>query len=246
MTGPSANPFPYPRRLWVRRLLRWLARRVLGLVARFEVQGQANLPAGGPLIVVANHFSIVDVVAMVAATDWPLEFLGGLQLVDAPWYLAWIPHVWGYYPVRRGAASREAMRASLAVLEQGGVLCIFPEAGSWAQVLRPARPGTALIAVESGAPVLPIGLDGMPDVIPGMRRLRRARATVQIGRPMGPFVVPGRGRARRQALDEIGDELMRAIAVLIPPAKRGVYSADARLRAEAAAVAEFPYHDLYG
>jgi hypothetical protein len=86
----------------------------------------------------------------------------------------------------------------------------------------------------------------MPDVIPGMRQLRRAHATVKIGQPIGPFMVPGRGRTRREALDEIGDELMRAIAALIPPAKRGVYSADARLRAEAAAVAEFPYHDLHG
>ena len=246
MPVTSTDHFAYPRRLLLRRILRWLARLVLGRVAHFRVLGRQNLPAEGPLIVVANHFSIVDVVAMVAATDWPLEFLGGLQLVDAPWFLAWIPQVWGYYTVRRGAASREAMRAAQAVLAQGGVLCVFPEGGSWAQVLRPARPGTALIAVQSGAPILPVGLAGMPDVIPGMRQLRRAEATVNIGTSIGPFSVAGKGRARRQALDAIGDEMMVAIAALIPADKRGVFSTDPQLRAEAAGVAEFPYHDLHG
>ena len=246
MSAAQQEKFPYPRRVVLRRILRFLARLALRTLATFKIEGRSNLPSSGPLIVVANHFSIVDVVAMVAATDWPMEFLGGAQLVDAPWFLEWIPKSWGYYEVRRGSASREAMRAAHAVLAQNGVLCIFPEGGSWAQVLRPARPGTALIAVQTGARVLPVGLDGMPDVIPGITGLKRPPATIRIGEVMGPFQVEGRGRARREALDEIGAEMMRAIAALIPPEKRGVFAEDPELRLAAKAVADFPYHDLNG
>ena len=246
MTAAQQENFPYPRRTFLRHIFRFLACRALGLLSRFNVHGRHNLPESGPLIVVANHFSIVDVVAMVAATDWPMEFLGGANLVDAPWFLEWIPKTWGYYEVRRGSASREAMRAAQAVLAQGGVLCIFPEGGSWAQVLRPARPGTALIAVQTGARILPVGLDGMTDVIPSISSFSRPPTTIKIGEPLGPFLVEGKGRARREALDQIGDEMMQAIAALIPAEKRGVYSEDPELRREAEAVAEFPYHDLNG
>ena len=244
--APKQNNFPYPRRRLIRHIFRFLARVALRVLSQFKIEGRENLPAKGPLIVIANHFSIVDVVAMVAATDWPMEFLGGAQLVDAPWYLEWIPQTWGYYTVRRGAASREAMRAAHAVLAQDGVLCIFPEGGSWAQVLRPARPGTALIAVQTGARVLPVGLDGMTDVIPGIGSFRRPPTNIKIGEVMGPYHVEGRGRARREALDEIGEELMGAIAQLIPAEKRGVFSDNPEIRAAAAEVAEFPYHDLNG
>jgi hypothetical protein len=66
-----------------------------------------------------------------------------------------------------------------------------------------------------------------------------------VGKPFGPFVTSGRGRQRRQELDEIGHEIMRQIATVIPAEQHGVYASDPKLRAEAEAVADYPYHDLY-
>jgi len=235
--------FPYPRRRLIRSLLRQLSHAAFAVLTDLQIIGQENLPGGGPLLVVANHFSYIDPVAMVRATPWPLEFVGGFQMPNAPASVTWIPKLWGYYPVFRGTGSRYALRAAEAVLAQEGVLGIFPEAGSWATVLRPPRPGAAFLAVRTGARLLPMGFDGLPDVFPRLRKGRRARVTVRIGKSFGPFHATGRGRARRQQLDAIGHEIMRRIAELIPPEWRGHYSEDPAVRAAAQGTEIYPWAD---
>jgi 1-acyl-sn-glycerol-3-phosphate acyltransferase len=235
--------FPYPRRRLIRALLQRLAHVAFAVLTDLQIIGQENLPKGGPLLVVANHFSFIDPVAMVRVAPWPLEFVGGFQMPNAPASVTWIPKVWGYYPVFRGTGSRYALRAAEAVLAQGGVLGIFPEAGSWATVLRPPRPGAAFLAVRTGAPILPMGFDGLPNVFPRLRKGRRARVTIRIGRPFGPFHATGRGRTRRQQLDEIGHEIMQRIAELVPPEQHGHYSDDPDIRAAAQGTEIYPWAD---
>ncbi len=241
---PHTETYPYPRFLKRRAVFRFLSKIAFGLLCDLEIIGQENLPAGGPLIIVGNHFHFGDTAAMVRITPWPIEFLGGHFLIDAPFYLKWIPNTWGYYHVRRGSASRDAMHAAQAVLAQNGVLVIFPEGGSWAEVLRPARPGTAYIATRSGAPILPVGLDGVPEIFRALPKGKRAKVTMRIGEPFGPFTAAGRGRECREALDEIGHEIMRQIQALIPPEKHGFYAADPKLREAAQEAAVYPWGDL--
>jgi len=237
------DKFPYPRRRLIRSLLRQLSHVAFAVLTDLQITGQENFPKEGPLLVVANHFSFIDPVAMVRVAPWPLEFVGGFQMPNAPASVTWIPKVWGYYPVFRGTGSRYALRAAEAVLAQDGVLGIFPEAGSWATVLRPPRPGAAFLAARTGAPILPMGFDGLPDVFPRLRKGRRARVTLRIGRPFGPFHATGRGRVRRQQLDEIGHEIMQRIAELIPPERRGHYSDDPAVRAAAQGTEVYPWAD---
>lgn len=236
--------FSYPRRRLLRLALRRLAHLAFAVLADLQITGQENLPRGGPLLVVANHFSYIDPVAMVRATPWPIEFVGGFQMPFAPASLTWIPKVWGYYPVHRGSVSRDALRAAETVLAQGGVLGIFPEAGSWATVLRPPRPGAAFLAVQTGARILPMGFDGLTNIFPGLRRGRRARAKVRIGKPFGPFRATGRGRTRRQQLEAVGDDIMRHISELIPSEQRGYYSDDPAIRAAARGTEVYPWADV--
>lgn len=232
---------PCSRRRLVRRLLRLLSHLAFGVLTDLQIVGTENLPKGGPLLVVGNHFSFIDPVAMVRATPWPLEFVGGFRMPNAPASVTWIPKVWGYYPVFRGTGSRRALRASEAVLAQAGVVGIFPEGGNWATVLRPPRPGAAFLAVRTGARILPMGFDGLLDVFPRLRRLRRAKVTVRIGKPFGPFQTMGRGRARRRQLEDIGHEIMRHIAELLPPQRRGHYSIDPAIRAAARGTEIYPW-----
>jgi 1-acyl-sn-glycerol-3-phosphate acyltransferase len=235
--------FKYPRRRVVRALLRRVAQVTFATLTDLRIIGRENLPRGGPLLLVANHFAFADPAAMIRATPWPVEFVGGFQMPNAPPWVRGIPKWWGYYPVYRGTASRDALRAAEAVLAQDGVLGIFPEAGSWATVLRPARPGAAFLAARTSARLLPMGFDGLPDIFPELGKGRRARITVRIGKPFGPFRTTGRGRARRQQLEEIGHEIMRRIAELIPPEQRGYYSDDPAIRAAAQGTEIYPWDE---
>ncbi len=235
--------FPYPRRRIIRSLLQQLSYIAFAVLTDLRIVGRENLPRTGPLLVVANHFSYIDPVAMVRVAPWPLEFVGGFRNPGAPPHVTLIPRLWGYYPVFRGTGSRLALQAAEVVLAQGGVLGIFPEAGNWAPVLRPARPGAAYLAARTGAPILPMGFDGLTEVFPSLNRGRRASVTVRIGKLFGPFRVAGRGRERRRQLDEIGHEIMRRIAELIPPERRGHYSDDPKIRAAAQGAEVYPWAD---
>lgn len=239
---PSVAERP-ARRLW-RRLFRPLIDLGLAALTEIQVQGRENLPSGGPLLVVANHFTFMDPVVVIRTVPWNIEFLGGAHNPGAPAALRWLPRLWGRYAVFRGTGARAGLLAAEAMLRRGGVLGVFPEAGNWAAVLRPARPGAAFLAARTQSPILPIGLDGLTEVLPQLQRGRRARVTVRIGKPFGPFRgLAERGRERRRQLDEIGHQIMRCIAELIPPERRGHYSDDPAVRAAARSVEVYPWAD---
>jgi len=235
--------FIYPRRRVLRYILQKLSIPAFGLLSRVEIIGRENMPESGPLLVVGNHFSFIDPVALVRIARWPIEFLGGAEFAHAPGWVRIIPWLWGYYPLYRGTGSTYALKAAHAILSQGGVLGIFPEAGNWAEVLRPARPGTAFLASLSGAPLLPVGIHGLNDLFPSLGRGARAKVNFNIGKPFGPYKVTGCGRERRAQLDEIGHEIMRHIAELLPPNKRGHYSDDPAIREAARGTENYPWAD---
>ena len=234
----------YPRRRVVRNILKNLIRLAFLTISDFVVQGKENLPKSGPLMVIGNHFNFLDPVAVIGSMPYPLEFVGGTQMPNAPVGLAWVTQLYGLLPVHRGTISREMLFASKKILDQEGVLAIFPEAGSWAQVLRPARPGAAYLASCTKAAILPLGLDGFTEVFPSLRAGKRACVTVNIGKPLEPMFVSDRGESDRGKLAEIGDVLMRSIAELIPPEKRGHYSADAAVRLAAQSTDIYPWRTI--
>jgi 1-acyl-sn-glycerol-3-phosphate acyltransferase len=239
----APTSYVYPRRRLIRFLLHQLSKPVFAALTEFEILGRENLPGQGPLLLVGNHFSFIDPVAMVRISPWPIEFMGGAQPPHAPKWSAVIPWLWDFLPLYRGTGSTEALKAGVNILRQGGVLVVFPEGGSWASVLRPARPGTAFLTTLTSAPILPIGFYGFNDVFPALKRGQRAHVTVNIGKPFGPFAATGSGRERRQQLDEIGHEIMRRIAELIPPELRGHYSDDPAIRAAAQGTEIYPWAD---
>jgi 1-acyl-sn-glycerol-3-phosphate acyltransferase len=237
-----SNIHPFRRRP-IRYLLKQLSIPAFSLLTRMEIMGEQNLPSHGPLLVVGNHFSFIDPVAFVRFAPWPLEFVGGAVTPHAPLWTRIIPFLWGYHKLYRGTGAKDALRAAESILKRGGILGMFPEAGNWATVLRPARPGAAFLAALTGAPILPVGLDGFTEVFPSLFKGKRARVTVNIGKPFGCYSVTGAGRERRSQLDEIGHEIMRHIAELIPPVKRGCYSDDPAIREAARGTEIYPWAD---
>lgn len=233
----------YPRRRLIRRTLKLLATAAFSLLSDFRIEGEENIPASGPLLVVANHFSFIDPVAVIRALPYPIEWVGGAVFPHAPKIVQFLPSIWGYYPVFRGTGSRYALRAAEEILNQNGVLGIMPEGGSWAEVLRPARPGAAYLASKTGAKVLPLGIFGLNDIFP-LKLGKRPQAVVRVGQPVGPFTASGRGRDRRQQLDEIGLQLMKSIAALLPDHFRGFLADDPAVREAARGTEVYPWENL--
>lgn len=231
----------YPRRRLLRHILQALDRAVLNLLADVHIEGKENMPKSGPLLMVGNHFSFIDPLIFVLIAPWHLEFLGGFNNPSAPPIVRIIPWLWGYYPLIRGTGSRDSLRVAESLLQRKGIIGIFPEGGNWATVLRPARPGTAFLTTRTGAPLLPVGIDGLLNVLPSIRKGKRAKVNIRIGKPFGPYEATGAGRARRGQLDEIGHEIMRHIAELIPSERQGHYSSDPAIREAAQGTEVYPW-----
>jgi 1-acyl-sn-glycerol-3-phosphate acyltransferase len=236
----NLHPF---RRKPIRFLLKRLSIPAFALLTRMEILGEENLPRIGPLLVAGNHFSFIDPVAFVRMAPWPIEFVGGAETPHAPLWTRIIPFLWGYHKLYRGTGARDALRAGEEILNKGGFLGIFPEGGNWATVLRPARPGVTFLATRTGVKILPVGLYGFTEVFPRLGNLHRANVTIHVGKPIGPFTASGIGRARREQLDEIGHEIMHAIAGLLPPGLRGHYSDDPTVREAARGTEIYPWAD---
>jgi 1-acyl-sn-glycerol-3-phosphate acyltransferase len=240
----AANEKPYKPNLALRKVMQVMARGLFHLLANFKIEGEENFPKSGPLIMVGNHFSFLDPPTFISIAPWPMEFIGGAVTPHAPKLLQFIPKLWGYLPVYRGTGSNYALKQAQRILSNGGIIGIFPEGGSWSQILRPARPGAALLAANTGATILPIGLDGFPEMFPTIRKLKRPTVNVRIGKPFGPFSTSGSRYDQRKQLDEIGHEIMHHIAELIPPEKGGLYSSDPKVRAASEGTEYYPWEGL--
>ncbi len=219
MSAAGPRAIACPRRLLLRYLLRRLGRIALRLLTRTSVQGRANLPAGGPLILVGNHVALMEVVLMTLLVPWEIEIIGTGDIPMDPRY-AWLVRLWGYLPVNRGSVSRDEMQLPLDILCQNGVVGIFPEGGIWSPRLKRAHTGVAWLSYRGKAPVLPIGFGGMEGALGAILALKRPRLTMNIGALLPPAEVERPGLSRKQALAAAANDIMACVAALIPAAER--------------------------
>jgi len=230
----------YPRRLLIRSALKGLISAALHTFSDFELIGEENIPDQGPLIITGNHFSFSDSVAMLHIAPPSIEMFSGANPAFTPWWGKLLPRLWGVLFVFRGTGSRQAIRDAESILKQDGFFGIFPEGGAWAEMIRPARPGAAFLAARTGAPILPVGFTGFNDVLP-LRFRDQSKVTIRVGKLYQPEPVTGRGRERRQQLDDLGERIMKEIAVLIPDHLRGKYSSDPAVMESAREVEAYPW-----
>jgi len=203
-----------------------LGRVVFRSLTRVKVEGFDGLPKSGPLIVVANHLSNADppIVGgwLLKGLGRPVSFLAKSALFVGP--VGDLLRAHGMIMVRSGGSDIDAYRQARAVLDAGGVICIFPEGTrSRTGALIEAKQGVVVLAARSGAPVLPIGVSGTDRFLSPESRLPRvgARVTVRAGRP---FQVDLPRRATRDQIAAATDDLMGRIAALIEPRHRGRYA----------------------
>lgn len=196
------------------------------LVYRPRVEGRANVPRKGAVIFASNHLSFIDSVAIPVAAPRPVHFLAKSSYFDG-WLSRQFFSAIGAIPVERGAgqAALDALDQQRRILEDGRAVALYPEGTrSLDGRLYRGRTGAAFLALQTGAPVVPVGLIGTDLVMPVGARLPtlRQRVTVRFGEPLdltrhGPA---SSGRARRLATDEI----MAAIHALSGQELAGTYN----------------------
>lgn len=208
---------------WTYELARMLVTPFSLLVYRCRAIGTENVPASGPVIFAPNHFSNLDHFFAGVYLRRKVRFMAKSQLFGRSRILTYIFRVGGAFPVRRGHSDNEAFKTSHAILDRGDTMLIYAEGGrSRTGRLGKPRPGVGRLALESGAPVVPVAIHGSRDVR-GWRRLKFPKITVQYGEPMKFEVVerPSRDQ-QQQAAEEIFDRVRAMYARLDEKGRAGV------------------------
>jgi len=195
----------------------WLAAH---LTSRYTVRGLEHVPETGPLLIVANHLSWFDPMLLGVILQRRAWFFTKSEIFNWP-LIGWICRATGQISVHRGASDRAALEQALAYLREGKAIVIFPEGTVERQEqMIPAHSGVAMLALRSGATVLPIAHTGTRRV---MRTWRSwfPRVTIQIGTPYVPALPEG--MARKTGLEVVTQDMMQHIAEMLPAEVRGVY-----------------------
>lgn len=202
------------------QIIRTLIRLAMLVLTRTTVRGSELVPRNGAAVIVSNHLAAVDPALLVGIMPRPIVLMSKAENDRGP--LKIFLRLVGAFPVRRGKVDRTALRTAEQVLAAGQLLCMFPE-GTRSASLGAGHGGAALLALKSGAPIIPVALTGTSRVF--MHRfpwLSFPRVTITIGAPFGLHLPVGApSRAERERLT---NEIMMQIAALLPPELRGNYA----------------------
>ena len=205
-----------------RRIFRSFAHGLIKLVAKVCLKvtatGMKNFPREGPVLVVINHLGDFDVPALISTFPFPPDALGKIELYELPVLgklIDWYGVIW----LHRGRANTRALRR-----RAGRVIVIAPEGRySVTGVLEEGSGGAAFLAYKSGALILPIAITGTENenVYGHLKKFRRAPVQVTVGKM---FKLAEQAESRQEAVAQGTNQIMQALADLLPEKYRGAYS----------------------
>lgn len=216
-TGWLQQPF--------RRVMSPLAHRLWDL----EVTGLEHIPESGPALITPNHVAFIDSVFVSTLMPRRTLAVGKAEYMDS-WKTKYLFPATGMIPIDRagGSASQAALDIAAASLERGDLFLIYPE-GTRTRTgyLHKGRTGAARLALQTGAPIVPVGLRGTDKIQPidTVKPVTGVPCEVRIGRPIDVSRFRDRQDDRR-ILRQITDEVMFEVAELSGQTYVDVYATD--------------------
>jgi 1-acyl-sn-glycerol-3-phosphate acyltransferase len=200
---------------WV---LKCLLSPLFRLLWRVDLEGQEHIPRTGAVIVAPNHVSFCDSLFVPLVIRRRVTFVAKAEYFDS-WKTAWFFRAAGQIPMRRdgGSSSERALATARQVLNEGGILGIYPEGTrSPDGRLYRGHTGVARLALGCGVPVIPVGLVGTTDVQPRGSNMMHPfrRVTIRFGPPLDVSRFAGASATDPLALRTLTDELMFEIRQL--------------------------------
>lgn len=211
----------YPKRPWFYYLSNWALRLVFRILFRMDIRGLENVPREGPVIFAISHSSFLDPVVIGPHISRDVVPMAKIEAFNMP-VVGLVIKLYGAFPVRRGEVDMTAVKTALKVLHSGQCLIIAPEGHrSETGALQQGRDGAIILALRSGAPILPVAVWGGKKFWKNIVRLRRTDFMYYIGKPVTPII---KHKATREQISAMSDELMLLIAELMPPEIHGYYA----------------------
>jgi 1-acyl-sn-glycerol-3-phosphate acyltransferase len=196
--------------------------RVVALaIGRVKVVGPEKVPAEGAFVLAPVHRSYVDFALTALLTKRTMKYMGK----DAIWkskllgrFVSWI----GAFPVHRGTADREALRACQRMLESGQPVVVFPEGTRrTGAVVEDLFDGPAYLAARIGVPIVPVGIGGSEKMMPkGSKFPRPTQLVLVVGDPIDPPARNDKGRVPRSAVHELTVQLQGELQRLFDEASK--------------------------
>ena len=179
------------------------------LVYNFHIEGIENIPQDRPLVMASNHRSYADPVILTMPMKRPVTYMAKEELFKNKLF-GWFITKLGAFPVKRGAGDMQVIDDSIAILNSGRNLVIFPEGTrSKDGKVGKGKTGVALIAAKSGADVIPCGI-----IFEGEKLKFRSKLTLRFGKiiPAEEIAVED---ASPRALKDVKKRIMGAITELV-------------------------------
>jgi 1-acyl-sn-glycerol-3-phosphate acyltransferase len=208
-------------RILLRRWLRFLARAMVRGLMRADLAGVERLPKTGPALIATNHLGDADAALLLAALPTAPEALGKVELLTEYPLLWSLMDAYGMIWVHRGRVDRRALDCAVEALHGGRTVVIAPEGRyTLTSGLERGGFGAAYLALRAGVDIIPIALTGTAnsDVYGWLRRFKRPAVSLAVGES-----VHLSGDASRDSLREATQNVMEAIARMLPPRERGMY-----------------------
>lgn len=187
---------------------------------RLEAVNHDRIPTDGPVIIAPSHRSNIDTPIIGAAMDRDSRFMAKDSIFKSPFWTRFLVGLGGF-PVRRGSFDRKTLNYSLACLEHGEMLVVYPEgARQQGPRIKPVFEGAVWIAARSGAPIVPAGIGGSREVMGiGVKIPRPHKVVVSFGEPIIVSDPDQPGRVPRSRLEEVAGELRASLQAVFDDAQ---------------------------